>query len=165
MELTAIQAAITSLKAATDITKSILDIKTNSVVQSKVIELQSALLGTQGSALEATNAQFELQEKIKELEEKIRKLEKWDDEKKRYTLVVPWRYGSQVYALKKEDSDGEAPHYLCTNCYENSKKVILNPRSDKDRFISMVCPTCKSSIDTGYRGIGTPKYAEEHSDK
>jgi hypothetical protein len=44
MDVVAIQAAISSLKAATDISKSIMDMNNMSEVQAKVIELQSALL-------------------------------------------------------------------------------------------------------------------------
>lgn len=64
MNLTAIQAAITSLKIASKITKNILETKSITEVQSKVIELQTALLEAQDCALSATSAQFELQENL-----------------------------------------------------------------------------------------------------
>lgn len=54
MDFAAIQGAISSLKAATEISRSIMDMKTMSEVQGKVIELQSALLEAQNSALSAS---------------------------------------------------------------------------------------------------------------
>jgi hypothetical protein len=41
------------------------------------------------------------------------------------------------------------------------KRVILNPVNNKDAFITMVCPSCKATMETGLRGAGGPKYAEE----
>lgn len=163
MDMAAIHAMIGSLKAATDISKALFDLQTTAEVQSKVIAIQSALLDAQSSALVATNAQFSLQEKVRELESQIKNLSDWGDQVKRYTLANPWRGPAQVYALKKDQANGEEPHLLCPNCFHNKKRVILNPMPDKNSFISMVCPACKSTCDTGYRGIGAPKFAEEYN--
>ena len=73
----AIQAAIASLKAATDISRSLLDMKSMADVQGKVIELQSALLEAQNGALSATKAQFELQERVRELEALLKDKSDW----------------------------------------------------------------------------------------
>ena len=164
MDLTAIQAAIYSLKAATDISKSILGIKTTSEVQSKVIELQSALLEAQKSALSATTAQFELQEKVKDLETQLKAVGDWENQKRRYALIAPWRGAAQAYALKRAYAKGEEPHLLCANCFHNAKRVILNPIK-KDSLVLMFCPSCKATLDTGYREIGSPKYAEDYTEE
>lgn len=161
MDLIAIQSAISSLKTAVDISKSLLELKSTAEIQSKVIELQSALLETQNNALSATAAQFEMQEKIRDLEAKLKALDDWEDQKQRYTLIAPWKGPAQVYALKRSDAKGEEPHFLCANCFHNSKRVILNPMK-KDKWILMACPSCKSTLNSGYRGIGSPKYAEEY---
>lgn len=160
MDMTAVQAMMGSLKAATDISKALFDLKTTAEVQSKVIDIQSALLAAQSSALEATNAQFSLQERVRELEVQLKSFEDWGNQQQRYSLANPWRGAAQVYALKKEYAEGEEPHFLCTNCFHNRKRVILNP-SNKDGWVYMVCPTCKSACATGFRGIGAPKYAED----
>ena len=162
--MSAIQAALTSLKAATDISKSIFDINSAIEIQDKVIELQAALLKAQTSAISATTAQFELQEKVRKLEEtdKIRPMNGGDQER-RYSLVCPWKGPAQVYALKKSDSEGEEPHFLCSNCFHNKRKVILNPMK-RDGWMLMACPSCKATIDTGYRGVGPPQYSEKYDD-
>jgi hypothetical protein len=162
MDLGAIQAAITSLKAATGIAKSILETKSEIEIQGKVIELQSALLDAQSSALAATTSQFELQERIRSLEDLLKAASAWGDQEKRYALVCPWRGPAQVYALRKACSDSEAPHFLCPNCFHGKKRVILNPINNKDAFICMACPSCKATMETGYRAIGSPKYAEDY---
>ncbi len=162
MDLTAIQAAVTSLKAAADISKSILDIKSTTEIQGKVIELQSALLEAQNCALVATTAQFELQEEIRKLHEELKIVTDWDDQKNRYQLICPWKGPGQIYALKRLEAEGEEPHFLCSNCFHNKKRVILNP-TNKGGWVLMACPSCKSTVDTGYRGIGSPEYAEDYS--
>ncbi|MEN9659185.1 MAG: hypothetical protein RL571_2650 [Pseudomonadota bacterium] len=162
MDMTAVQAMMGSLKAATDISKALFDLRTTAEVQGKVIEIQNALLSAQSSALEATNAQFLLQERVRELEAQIKSFEDWGNQQQRYSLVNPWRGAAQVYALKKEHAEGEEPHFLCTNCFHNKKRVILNP-SSKDGWVYMICPTCKSTCATGFRGVGAPKYAEDCS--
>jgi hypothetical protein len=160
MDLGAIQGMMVSLKAATEVSKAIFDLKVAGEVQSKVIDLQSALLAAQGSALEAVNSQYALLERIRELEAQIKDLQDWGAQEQRYALVCPWRGPAQVYALKGSAAAGEQPHYLCTNCFHNKKRVILNPTT-KEGWVSLVCPACKSSVATGYRGIGAPKFAEE----
>jgi hypothetical protein len=161
MDVTAIQGLIASLKTAADIAKTIFDLKSTAEVQGKVIEIQSALLAAQNSALSATTAQFELQERVRELEAQQKASTDWDVQKVRYALVAPWGGAAQVYALKESHSEGEKPHFVCTNCFHNRKRIILNPMSNKEGWLLMVCPTCKGSLETGYRGVGPAEYAEK----
>jgi len=162
MEPLAIQAALASLKVATDISKSILDFKAGGEIQGKVIELQGALMEAQTAAISATTAQFELQERIRALEEELRAANDWGGQECRYVLVCPWGGPAQVYALKRSASEGEEPHFLCSHCFHDRKRVILNP-GKRGSWVIMVCPSCKASVDTDYRGIGSPKYAEEYA--
>lgn len=161
MDLTAIQSAIASLKVATQVTKTLLDLKVDSEVQAKVSELQGALLEAQTAALAATTSQFELQERIRELEKEVRELSAWKLKEDQYALVSPWRGPAQAYALKEKASKGEAPHLLCANCFHSARKVILNPLN-KDGRALLTCPSCKATLETGYRRIGSPKYAEQY---
>ncbi len=126
MDLAAIQAAISSLKAATEISRSILDMKNMSEVQGKVIELQSALLEAQNCALTATASQFELQEKVRDLEAKLNERGNWEKQKERYQLVSPWQGPAQTYALKQSQSNGEEPHLVCSVCFHNKESMTPN---------------------------------------
>ena len=150
---------LTSLKDVIDIAQSILESKSRTEIQDKVTKLQSALMKAQNSAVAATTAQLELQEKVRTLEEQRRAANEWGDQESRYSLVCPWEGTAQVYALKRSASEGENPHFLCSNCFHNKRKVILNPIK-KDGWILMACPSCRATIHTGYRGIGPPQYAE-----
>ena len=157
-----IQAVITSLKAAADISKSILKIKSMTEIQDKIAELQDALLKAQNSAISATNAQLDLQEKVRKLEEQLKAANDWGDQKRRYSLATPWGGAAQVYALKRSVSGGEEPHFLCANCFHNKRRVILNPTQRGNGWVLMACPSCKATLETGYREIESPKYAEEY---
>ena len=161
MDLSAIQAAIASLKSATEISKAILAMKSKGEIQGKVAELQTALLEAHTAAMSATTAQFELQDKVRELEEKLRSDDEWSEQETRYSLVYPWVGPAQVYALKRSASEGEEPHLLCSNCFHNKRRVILNPVRGGNRIL-MSCPSCKSTSETGYSGIGKPQYTEEY---
>lgn len=160
MDYSAFQATVISLRAAVDISTSLMSMKITGDVQGKVIELQSALLGAQKAALEATASQFELLDRVRELETKLQEKGDWVSTKARYRLVNPWSGPAQVYALRAETANGETPHYVCTSCFHNEKLVILNPQN-KSNWIHMVCPVCSSDIETGFRGISAPTYAEE----
>lgn len=164
MDYSAIHAAITSLKAATDISTTLLSMKVTGEVQGKVIELQSALLGAQNAALAATTAQFELQERIRQLEARLNERADWDHLKNRYRLVNPWKGPAQAYALSRESANGEKAHLACTTCFHRREIVILTPQS-RSGWVVMVCPVCKASMETGWRGIGAPSYAEDYEAK
>lgn len=162
MDLSAIQGAIVSLKAATDISSALLGMKVTGEVQTKVIELQTALLAAQNAALSATAAQFELQEKVRGLEAQLQTKNDWDVIRARYRLVSPWGGAAQAYSLLREAADGDAPHLACAACFHNRRIAILNPITNREGWVQMVCPVCKSTMDTGYRGIGGPRFAEDY---
>lgn len=163
MELSDIQTAIASLKAAAEISKSILKLKSNAEIREKVLELQAALLEAQNSALSATTSQFELQERVRGLEDELRSINRWNEEEKRYKLVCPWGGVAQVYALRRSEADGNQAHFLCSNCFHERKRVILLP-TRRGSWIVMSCPSCKASLETGYRGLGPPQYAEDYDE-
>lgn len=125
MDMSLIQGTISGLKIAGDIAKSFLELKSISDVQAKVIELQSAILSAQGSALSANADQAAMVEEIRALKEEISRVKAWETKKQRYKLHTPWA-GAVVYALKESMSQGEPPHWICTQCYENGRPSILN---------------------------------------
>lgn len=149
-----------SLKAATDISKALLELKVTAEVQGKVIDLQSALLSAQQSALDASGAQFDLQERVRTLEAEIRALNDWGDQEKRYALVSPWGGADRLFALKMEYARGEAPHYLCPNCFFGRKRSTMNAQK-VEGWVILVCPRCKARVDTTYRAAGPPQFAED----
>jgi len=146
MVISLIQETVSSFKLISDIIKGILELKTSADVKAKVSELQNAVLSAQSSALAAQAQQTAMVEEIRNLKEEIARVKKWEKEKQRYKLISPWS-GTVLYALKKESSASEPPHWICTKCYEDGRKSILNPQKKAiAKYFShvYVCPVCKS---------------------
>ena len=163
MDIAAIQSIITGLKVATGLVKGILETKNAIEVQGKIVELEAALLEVHINAISATTAQLELLAQVGALKEQLNAFNDWDEQGQRYTLVCPWKDAAQVYALRKASSDGEVAHFLCPNCFHEKYRVILNQViTTANRYVSLVCPSCKASIDTSFRSLRAPQYAEEY---
>lgn len=160
VDMALLQGTIASLRMAGDIAKGFLDLKTFNEVGGKVAELQSAILAAQGSAMEANAAQFAMIEEIRALKAEMASIKAWDAEKSRYKLQSV-ATGGVAYVLKESMSNSEPPHYICTSCYENGRKSILNQIANATGFTSYTCPVCKSQMPTGYRGQSTPIYAPD----
>ena len=144
-----ITGTISGLKAAVDITKTLLEIKQFSDVSGKILELQNVILAAQNSAIKANSAQSEMIEEIRHLKEEMAHIKSWETEKQRYQLTSPWK-GTVVYSLKKSMSNGEPPHWICSNCYDNGAKSILTQQLEGNAIVSFFCPKC----ETSFRAIG-----------
>jgi hypothetical protein len=148
-----IQGTITGLKAASDIAKSLIEIKTLSEVGGKVIELQSAIFSAQSNALTAQAEQASLVDKIRALEEEITCIKAWDSQKQRYSLESPWA-GAFVYSLKESMKESEPPHWICTDCYENGKRSIIQERQNYKIGRPEFFCGCGAVIHAIHRGRG-----------
>lgn len=149
MDMASIAATISGLKTIGDLVNTILDAKTSNAINTAVSEVQSHLLSVQREALAANSEQFSMIEEIRNLKEKIAEMEAWGAEKQRYHLTSPWQ-GTVVYSLKESLSNGEPPHWICTNCYNDGMKSILTQQQDGNGVVSFLCPKCKTS----FRAIG-----------
>lgn len=158
MDMSLIQGTISGLKAAGDIAKGLLELKSISDVQGKVIELQSAILAAQSSALSANADQAAMVDEIRQLKEEIARVKAWEAQKQRYKLTSLWEGAVVVYALKESMSESEPPHWICTKCYEDGMRMILQPRKNSAAMTVLSCPHCKSEIHTGHRVIGPASY-------
>lgn len=163
MDITLIQGAVTSLKTAFDIAKGISELKTMTEVQGKVIELQQAILAAQASAMTANAEQYAAAEELRKLHEELDRAKGWQLEKQRYRLYQgDGLGGSVVYALRENKKlEGEPPHYLCANCYEQGRKSILNNSAVPTGFTHWLCPACKAQFPSGYRGSVSANFAVE----
>ena len=89
-------------------------------------------------------------------------MKEWEKQKKRYKLINPWeKKPALVYALKESCKESEVAHWICTKCYDDGQRSILQPGEDKNGLILLVCPTCKAELNTGYRGICPAEYAQD----
>jgi len=158
--LVTLQNAVLSLKTASEIAKGFLHLQSMAEVQGKVIDLQSAILSAQSDALAAQSEQSSMIQRVRDLEEEIARIKAWEEEKKRYQMVNPWQGATfLVYALKESRKGTEPPHWICTKCYDDGRRTILQPSLDKVGYWLLVCPTCHAEINSGVRGTHRAEYA------
>src|SRR2546422_9537489 len=124
MDMGSIAAAVSSLKAAGEIAKGLMSLKTATDIQAVAIDLDQKIIDAQHQVFAANQAQSALVDRVRELEGQITAMKDWGAQKQRYKLVVPFT-GCTLYALKESMSEGEAPHYLCANCFQESKRSFL----------------------------------------
>lgn len=161
MDLPALLAAAGGLKTAGELVAGIVKAKNQSDVTAKAIELQSVIIGLQSAIFDTRDVLSSLQEENRQLKESAMRREHFSSDMTRYALT-PIRPGSVAYALKQSMSNGEPPHYVCANCYQNGKKVMLTCGESKERWFAFMCPLCKVAIATGYRSPSPAKYATEN---
>lgn len=159
VDLTA-QGVIGSLSAAVKLLQSLKDTAGAAKVKPQLIELYDIILAGQSIAFEDNLAKRSLFDRIRELEEELTRAKAWEEQKTRYKLVSPWEDAvAVVYALKASCKDSEPAHWICTKCYDDGRRTILQPREDKNGYALLSCPTCKSEIHSGYRSIAPATYA------
>ena len=148
IDMASITAAVTGLKAATDLAKSFVDLKTTGEIQGKVVELQTVILSAQSSALAAQSDQFSLLNRIGELEKEVTQFKNWETEKERYKLTE-YGSGTFAYAMKPEKANGEPLHRLCANCFNQGQKSLLQLVGTGGGQERMRCARCKTEIYLG----------------
>lgn len=122
---------LSALKSALDMTRGLKEINDAAIRNSAVIDLQDKILS-------AREAQTALLERIGELEKQVATFENWEAEKQNYQLVTIYE-DTLAYARKPDPNGTIPPHFLCTTCYEDRKKRILQ-RADAAH---VACPDCK----------------------
>ena len=138
-------------KSMLDAAKGLKDINDATVRNRAVIELQETILAAQAQ-------QMALVERVGVLEEEVARSKTWDTEKQRYSLTqcAP---GAFAYVVKQAEARGEPGHALCTACYENGVRSILQTNG-----ILMlaehawVCPSCRAEVRT--HGEPLPEFAD-----
>jgi hypothetical protein len=136
-------AGFSALKAAFDIAKGLKDIDDTVRRNAAVIELQEKIIFAQ-------QAQSALTEQVRELEKEVVDLKTWHQgEKKKYDLKCV-ASGAFAYVRKEGVEPPEPTHWLCTKCYENGKKSILQyHRRDRHDHIYR-CSICGEEIRVNY---------------
>ena len=163
MDMGSISAAVTSLRAASEIVKTIASLHTAGEIQAKAVELNQKILDAQHQVFEANAAQSALLEQVRQLEAELTRAKDWEKQRERYKLVAPFP-GCMVYALQKSHSDDEPPHYICPACFQQGRKSILQSRPGAGsgiRFAHLKCTACALKALTPYYQVGAPKYFED----
>jgi len=165
MEPTSIAALLSGamqlLKTGAELSKSSGDANS----QAMLLEFQEALIKLNADAVSVQTQNRSLLRENADLKQALKDINNWDDEKGRYAMVSPWQ-GAVTLALKREKSNGQPPHWICSVCYEEGKKSILNDHTESPargrRTLALRCPSCKSQIPTAFSGGSIErKYAED----
>ena len=153
--LTALLAAIPGLaKAGADIATASDEAKRNA----QLIEFQKAIINANALIASVQQQNASLLRDKDDLENQIMCMKNWDAEKQRYALTPIWDR-SVIFALKEIMSNGEPPHYLCPNCFNNNQKSILHPYETKDGYWGFSCPICPTKIQGPWCNASNPEYA------
>jgi hypothetical protein len=169
VDMAMISGAMTALKAVGESAKALIAIHDQGVLRAKVIELNTQIVTAQVSALAALSDQFALLEEVNGLKKQVADFEAWETEKQRYELTAP-DGGAFVYALKAGMENGEIPHWLCANCYENRHKNRL--QSIGQAAVSGAdgmkrawkCGRCSEIVRVGFR-VDPAVFAEREAPK
>lgn len=141
-------AVITSLQTAYDFTKMMIGIRDAALIEGKVGELRAQIFAALDLALTAKFAQAAQFERIRELEKEAAESKEWAAEREKYQLSE-WESGNCwafTYVLKQEHRAVTPVHHLCTNCYEDGRKSILQKESGGGDDAYLACPRCKTRI-------------------
>jgi regulator of replication initiation timing len=156
--VSATAAVLTSFAHANNLLKAGLAVRDSVVNLEQVNELLAEINSIQAGYFSLLQQNTSMLAEVDNLKKEIASFKTWDTQKQRYQLT-PFESGPGiVYALKESMSNSEPPHYICTRCYEEGKRMILQP-AKINGFIHIVCPSCKFDIPTHMRGIGAPQYA------
>jgi hypothetical protein len=85
--------------------------------------------------------QLAMQAELLDFQNEQGKRSRFHGEKHRYTMVKT-ELGAIIYSLKPDDARGELPHDLCTNCFDDDVKSVLQPVD----FNTLGCPKCGSKF-------------------
>jgi hypothetical protein len=132
-------AGLSAIKTALDLAKGLKDIDDATRRNAAVIELQEQIL-------DAQSEQATLVDHVRELKTRVAQLEAWDADKERYILTdLGGRHFA--YALKDSMANGEPLHHLCTQCYsDNIKSILQTEDRQPGRCRVLTCHRCGSDI-------------------
>ena len=138
-------ALLTGIKGTINIVKSLkssYDAKTITQAQSDILEHLFAL---QIDALALQEKHFAIIHEKEELIKKVVQFEQWEKTESEYELqeIVS---GTFVYTSKNTQQFGIPTHWLCTQCWDNRKKSILQ-RQYVGHTPKLICPRCKFSFN------------------
>ena len=138
-------AIFASLKATIEIVrglKSSYDASTITQVQSDILD---QLLTTQMDALTLQEKHLAVINEKEELAKKLVQFEQWEKIESEYELKEI-RPGMLVYSSKNYQQSKIPTHWLCTQCWEDRKKSILQASQHNESGGVYVCPRCNLTI-------------------
>ena len=158
-----IGAAYAGLKEALGIVQGLNATNTQVQINDAKIPLQEHILNAQMALTTANETQAAAAERIRSFEQEIVRLKDWSGEKENYELKALGR-GAFAYMLKPAVRGAEPAHWLCTRCYGDGKKSIMQGQGTAKERRDMVhgCPLCKATLTVRHWTV--PQYDAEPED-
>lgn len=146
MDLSAIAAAMTSVKTASEIAKGLVNLRDEREFQARAGQIEKELAEARGLVAEAQTTMLALLNRVGELERQVAQQEDWRAEAARYELVETYK-GRLAYRVKDSMRGEEPTHYVCPACFQKRQKSILQPREWHNREPSLECPACEFTVE------------------
>lgn len=145
MAIAELSTIVTGIKGTIDIAKglkSAYDAHTITQAQTEILE---KLFSLQIDALSLQEKHSALVNEKEELAKKLMEFEQWEKTESQYQLEEV-HFGVFVYSPKESERSTEPKHWLCTNCWEERKKSILQCDYKHSEGAGYTCPRCKTQI-------------------
>jgi len=144
MAIAEISSLISGIKGTIDITKGLKSAYDANTIFQAQTDILERLFAIQSEALSLQEKHSTLIDEKRELENRIKEFENWSESEIQYSLRK-LTGGVFVIEPNKSHKSPKPKHWLCTNCYGNKKKSILQPaRTTHDFFFE--CLECKNKI-------------------
>ncbi len=158
--VTVTTAVLTSFAHANNILKAIIGVRDTVVNLEQVNELLAEINSIQSGYFSLLQQNTSMLTEIDNLKKEIAAFEAWDTQKNRYKLYSPWD-SAVVYAITCSQSNGEPPHWICPQCYENRKRAFLYPRPNKTTGYEEFFCNCGAVVTSRHRGKHKIEYCPE----
>ena len=140
-----ITTALAAIKTMTEFASLAAKSKKDSAVAEKAIELNSVIIDLQSAILSIQAQNQDLLHRNSELEKKIVDMENWNATAEKYALTEI-ALNVFAYASKTDNDATEPPHWLCTTCFENKQKSILQRGEKTINGYVYSCGNCKNRL-------------------
>jgi hypothetical protein len=146
-DMSAIAAAFSSLKAMKDIAEAMIGLRDAAAFRERQIEFQGKVIDAQHALSSLQDERSALVERVGELEKQVADFEAWEAEKKNYDLKSVAR-SAFAYMLKPDARGTKPPHWLCTQCFQNKKRSIMQAVPMHRPDIIAKCPACLNAFSS-----------------
>ncbi len=132
-------AGVQAFKSVFDALGAIKDAGDAAIRNTITVDLTTRLIALQ-------QAYFMLEQENAVLKKDLIRIEDWKNEAERYALheFVTGRF---TYRISEEVQGTEPVHDLCTNCYAQRQKSILQSKTGAERRKYLFCGACKLEIE------------------
>lgn len=120
--------AISAIGAAFKLARELVSSHADEKLKRDLGELAGLLFEAQTNSMAVKIENTALLDDKRDLEAELVRLKDWAAERERYALVRLWDYSPAVaYGLLESKSNGQPAHFLCANCFDQTKKSFLGP--------------------------------------